>query len=78
MFKLFISVINNVSTYMIESNYMLWHARLGHLNFASLKYMSNDCYIAHKLKNVDKCEIYIYIYMQAKMTKKPFPRVERI
>ena len=35
--------------------------------------MSNNGYIACKYQNVDKCKICI----QAKMTKKPFPRVER-
>ena len=48
MFKLSVNAINKVFAYMIESDYMLWHARLGHLNFGLLKYMSNNGYIAYK------------------------------
>ena len=53
MFKLSINAINNVFAYMIEFDYILWHARLGHLDFGSLKYMSNNGYISYKLQNVD-------------------------
>ena len=71
MFKLSINNINIASVYMVESS-TLWHARLGHLNYVILKYMSNHNYISCKHDHLDKCEI----CAQAKITRKPFPKVE--
>ena len=71
MFKLSINNINIASAYMVESS-TLWHARLGHLNYVMLKYMSNHNYISCKHDYLDKCEI----CAQAKITRKPFPKVE--
>lgn len=66
MFKL--SIINKAI-----SHSSLWHGRLAHLNFKYLKYMSKHGLISYKHDNNEKCEICI----QAKMTKKPFPTVQR-
>ena len=68
MYKL--SIINKeVSgrTYIVDSLYM-WHARLGHLNFKYLKFMSKHGMISYKHDDEKKCEICI----QTKMTKKSF------
>ena len=72
MFKLSINKVN-VSAYIVDS-FDIWHARLAHLNFRSLKYMSSHGLISCN-GNIshDKCEICI----QAKLTKKPFPKAER-
>jgi len=72
MCKLSIDKINYVSAYIVESDSCLWHARLGHLNCSSLNYMSKNGYISYITQHI-KCEICI----QAKMTKKPFRKVER-
>ncbi|KAH7676279.1 RNA-directed DNA polymerase protein, partial [Dioscorea alata] len=77
MFKLSVtSNINNtekVSAYMIDSSISLWHSRLAHVNYKSLKFMAKHGYISYVNSDHDKCEICI----QAKMTKLPFPRIER-
>ena len=73
MFKL--SIINKeVSScaYIVDSSY-LWHARLGHLNFKYLKFMSKYGMISYKHDDEKKCEICI----QAKMTKKHFSKSDR-
>ena len=73
MYKL--SIINKeVSScaYFVDSSY-LWHARLGHLNFKYLKFMSKHGMISYKHDDEKKCEICI----QAKMTKKPFSKLDR-
>ena len=73
MYKL--SIINKeVSScaYIVDSSY-LWHARLGHLNFKYLKFMSKHGMISYKHDDEKKCEICI----QAKMTKKPFSKLDR-
>ena len=70
-----LSIINKeVSSYVYfdDSSY-LWHARLGHLNFKYLKFMSNHGMILYKHDDEKKCEICI----QAKMTKKPFSKSDR-
>ena len=41
MFKFSINEINNSFAYVVECSSSLWHARLGHLNFRSITYMSN-------------------------------------
>jgi len=58
---------------MVESTFSFWHARLNHLNYRYLKYICKHDYISYQHDDNDKCEVCI----QAKMTKKPFPRVER-
>ena len=73
MYKL--SIMNNEdmnSTYIVKS-FDIWHARLAHLNFRSLKYMSKQGLISCIDEKNDKCEIWI----QAKLTKKPFPKAKR-
>ena len=68
MFKLSINNKVNSSAYIIESSSHLWHLRLAHINFRSLKYMRTLGLIACNDDYNDKCETCI----QAKMTKKPF------
>ena len=63
----------NVYVYMIELSLFLWHDRLAHVSFLSLKYMAKHNLISYKIKNKRTCEISI----QAKMTRKAFPKVER-
>jgi len=47
--------------YLLESP-ILWHARLGHVNYKSLQTLSNLGYIPKlKLKEIRKCEICIEI-----------------
>lgn len=71
-----ISIINNnkikSSAYMVES-FNIWHARLAHLNFRSLKSMSKSGLISFSNSDHGKCDICI----QAKLTKKPFPKAEK-
>jgi len=59
--------------HMVESTSLLWHARLGHLNYIYLKYMCKHGYISYQHNNKNKCKVCI----QAKMTKKHFPKVKR-
>ncbi|KAH9768293.1 Integrase catalytic domain-containing protein [Citrus sinensis] len=72
MYKLSINNNNINLAYIVESC-DIWHARLGHLNFRSLKYMSKHGLINCNDVKGHKCEICI----QAKLTKKPFPKAER-
>ena len=63
----------NVSVYVVYSFY-LWHGRLTHLNYKSIEYLHTNNYIDLRNKNFEKkCKICI----QFKITKKPFPKVER-
>ena len=77
MFKLSANIINNnkdvVSAYIIDSSISLWHARLAHVNYRSLKFMAKHGYINYQDAEYDKCETCI----QAKMTKLPFPKADR-
>ena len=70
------SIINKeVSScaYIVDSSY-LQHARLEHLNFKYLKFMSNQHgIISYKHDDEKKCKICI----QAKMTKEPFSKSDR-
>ena len=73
MYKL--SIINKEvcsCAYIVDSSY-LWHARLGHLNFKYLKFMSEHGMISYKHDDEKKYEICI----QVKMTKKPFSKSDR-
>jgi hypothetical protein len=72
MYKLSINKINYGCAYIVESS-ILWHNRLAHLNFRSLKFMSKHGLIPYNHDHSAKCEICI----QAKMTKKPFPKTNR-
>ncbi|KAH9722428.1 hypothetical protein KPL70_006731 [Citrus sinensis] len=72
MYKLSINNNNINLAYIVESC-DVWHARLAHLNFRSLKYMSKHGLINCNDVKGHKCEICI----QAKITKKPFPKAER-
>ena len=58
--------------YFVDSSYLL-HARLRHLNFKYLKFMSKHGMISYKQGDKKKCEICI----QANMTKKPFSKLNR-
>ena len=58
--------------YIVDSS-LMWHARLGHLNFKYMKYMSKHELISYKQDVHDKCEICI----KSKIKKKPFPSINR-
>ena len=67
------NAIKNSSAYLLESP-NLWHARLGHMNYDTLRRLSAKEYIP-KL-NIDpkhKCETCV----EAKLTRSSFKRVER-
>jgi hypothetical protein len=72
MYKLSINKTITNSAYIVESS-SLWHYRLAHLNYRSLKFISKHSLISYKDDHSTKCEICI----QAKMTKKSFPKVNR-
>lgn len=72
MFKLSTNKENSFA-YIIDCSTSLWHRRLTHLNFRSLKYMFKHSLISYYDKIVNKRDICI----QAKFTKKPFPKAER-
>jgi hypothetical protein len=59
--------------YKLSLIILLWHARLGHLNFKYMKYMSKHGLISYKQDVHDKCEICI----ESKIRKKPFPSTNR-
>ena len=52
---------------------MLWHARLGHVNFRRMHQMSKDSLIPAINVNTEKCKT----CMLTKITKQPFPNVVR-
>jgi len=70
MFKLSINEINVISAYMVGYISLLWHARLGHLNYRYLKYICKHGHISyqHNNNNNNKYEVRI----QAKMTRSLF------
>ena len=72
MFKLSINKTHAVVAYIVDS-LSLWHSRLAHLNYGYLRFMSRNNYIESRNDHEGKCEICV----QAKMTRKPFPKVER-
>ena len=58
---------------MFES-LILWHARLGHVNYKSLQNLSNLGYIPKlNLKEIRKCEICV----EAKFAKSSFHSIDR-
>ena len=64
----------NISTYIVES-LDLWHERLGHVNFRSIKLMMKNGLIKDCGKDyVSKC----ITCSKCKITKKPFKSIERI
>ena len=74
IFKLSINNNNtHISVYMVGS-LSLWHDRLAHVSFRSLKFMAKHGLISYKDEDTKTCEICI----QAKMSKKPFPKVNEI
>ena len=61
------------SVYIVDS-FILWHGRLGHVNYGSLKRMVNSEYLPKIVFDPNhKC----LICVEAKMTKVPFKKVER-
>ena len=72
MFKLSINKVNS-SVYIVDSSSTLWHSRLAHLNYRSLKYLSKHDLISCKDVTFKNCEI----CTQDKITKKPFQNVQR-
>jgi len=63
----------STSTYMLESS-NLWHARLGHVNFDSLRKLIHlDCIPKFNIDSKHKCEICV----EAKLTRTSFHSVER-
>ena len=61
------------SAYIVESSY-IWHGRLGHVNYGSLKKLINmNCLPKFELDPNHKCEACV----EAKMTKKSFQNILR-
>jgi len=73
MFKLIINNKVNVSVYMTKLSLLLWHDRLTHVSFRSLKYMAKHDLISYKIKDKRTCEICI----EPNITRKTFSKVER-
>ena len=73
MYKLSLIINKNDvgCAYIVDSS--LWHARLGHLNFKYMKYMSKHGLISYKQDVHDKCEI----CNESKIRKKPFLSTNR-
>ena len=71
MYKVSINNEIESSAYMLESSY-LWHDRLAHVNFNSLKLMKKLGLINFN-DELDKCETCV----ESKMVKKPFSSVKR-
>ena len=64
---------NTSSAYIVESSY-IWHGRLGHVNYGSLKKLINmNCLPKFELDPNHKCEVCV----EAKMTKKSFQNILR-
>ena len=76
MFKMNVIVISNknvVSAYIVESSSFLWHHRLGLVNFRKLYDMVNLELLPYFDKSEGKCNT----CMKTKITRNPFPKVER-
>ena len=72
---LYLKLINKekTSVYLLDSP-ILWHARLGHVNYKSLKNLSNLGYIPKlNLEEIRKCEICV----GAKFAKNSFHSIDR-
>lgn len=69
------SIINKSSVaYLLESEILLWHDRLGHINFRKMKKLANLGLIPKfEVNQNHKCETCV----EAKMAKKPFHTVNR-
>ena len=63
---------NNTIAYVVESS-NIWHERLGHVNYKSIQRLMNMNMIPKYKLSKDKCEVCV----QAKLTKRPSPQVER-
>ncbi|GJR72299.1 retrotransposon protein, putative, ty1-copia subclass [Tanacetum coccineum] len=83
MFKLNINKITS-SAYLLDCNFIpsfniecstfnLWHNRLGHINYRTMKDMLKQVIISNNGEHKDKCAICV----QAKMKRKSFPKVDR-
>ncbi|CAH9091044.1 unnamed protein product [Cuscuta europaea] len=68
-----ISSDNSVFVASSINDCMIWHARLAHINFRKMHEMSKDGLIPAFDINDDKCRT----CMLTKITKQPFPNVER-
>jgi len=73
MFKLSINNMMNASANVVGCSLFLWHERLGHVNFRSLKFLSKHGLINCENHGAKACEICV----QAKMTRLPFPKSQR-
>jgi len=73
MFKLSINNMINAFAYVVGCSLFLWHERLGHVNFRSLKFMSKYGLINCDNHEAKTCEICV----QAKMTRLPSPKSQR-
>ena len=61
------------SAYLLESS-SLWHGRLGHVNYGSLRRLINLSHIpTFQIDNNNKCETCV----EAKMTRSSFQTIER-
>ena len=72
---LYLKLINKGKyfVYLLESP-ILWHARLGHVNYKFLQNLSNLRYIPNlNLEEIRKCEIYV----EAKFAKSLFHSIVR-
>ncbi|GJU64788.1 retrovirus-related pol polyprotein from transposon TNT 1-94 [Tanacetum coccineum] len=65
---------NIIPSFNIEcSTLNLWHNRLGHINYRTMKDMLKQGIISYDDEHKDKCEICV----QVKMKRKLFPKVDR-
>ena len=63
---------NEPNAYLVEP-FKVWHERLGHVNYKSVQRLINLNLIPKCKLSKEKCEVCV----QAKLTKTPFPHVER-
>ena len=64
---------NNSSAYLLESS-NLWHGRLGHVNYETMRRLINLNHIASfQISSKHKCEICV----EAKLTRSSFQTIER-
>lgn len=59
MYKLSVNDNKTMNSVYLVDSFDVWHARLAHLNFRSLKYMHKHGLINCKDTKYDKCEICI-------------------